>query len=176
MLIKAQLRLTGHVIRMEDHCIPKQLLYGELCEGKRKAEPPKLRYKDTLKSNLKWPCVKPLDLETLAALRQRNLEVPDQQWSRSIWRGQATPPPSCERQAPQSRTVPSLYPRPSMPFLWALLCVSFLDCRATCAPTAEAGITDWVFIGHEGLLTVEINVQSQCFIKWIDDTSFSWIN
>ena len=61
MLIKAQLRWTSHVVRMEDHHIPKQVLYGELCEGdKSKIGRPKLRYKDTPKSNLKWPCVKTL--------------------------------------------------------------------------------------------------------------------
>ena len=70
MLIKAQLRWTSHVIRMEDHRISKQLLYGELCIGTRKTGRPKPRYKDTLKSNLKWPCVKPRDLETLAADRE----------------------------------------------------------------------------------------------------------
>ena len=56
MLIKAQLRWTGHVIRMEDYRIPKQLLYGELCEGKKTGRP-RLRNKDTLKSNLKLPHV-----------------------------------------------------------------------------------------------------------------------
>ena len=71
MLIKAQLRWTSNVVRMEDHRIPKQVLYGELCEGnKRKIGRPKLRYKDTPKSNLKWPCVKPRDLESLAADRE----------------------------------------------------------------------------------------------------------
>ena len=35
ILIKAQLRV-GHVIRMDDHRMPHQLLYGELEVGKRK--------------------------------------------------------------------------------------------------------------------------------------------
>ena len=53
---------TGPVmslIRMEHHHIPKQLLYWKLCEGRRKAGWPKLRYKDKLKSNFKWQCVNP---------------------------------------------------------------------------------------------------------------------
>ena len=36
MLLKSCLCWTGHVIRMEDHCIPKQLLFGELEQGHRK--------------------------------------------------------------------------------------------------------------------------------------------
>ena len=37
---------------MDDTRIPKQLLYGELAQGKRQRGRPKLRYKDTCKVNL----------------------------------------------------------------------------------------------------------------------------
>ena len=47
------LRWSGHLTRMRDTRIPKQLLYGELSLGKRKRSKPKQRYKDILKMNLK---------------------------------------------------------------------------------------------------------------------------
>ena len=53
ILAQTQLRWAGHVARMEDHRLPKQLLYGEFTEGKRKACGPKKRFKDTLKASLK---------------------------------------------------------------------------------------------------------------------------
>ena len=49
----SQLRWAGHLVRMEDSRLPKQLFYGELSEGKRGTGRPKLRYKDSLKANLK---------------------------------------------------------------------------------------------------------------------------
>ena len=52
MILKTQLRWTGHVIRMEPERIPRQLLYGELREGKRKRGRPLKRYKDGLKEIL----------------------------------------------------------------------------------------------------------------------------
>ena len=69
LLLKAQMRWTGHVIRMEDSRIPRQVLYGELREGSRRQGRPKLRYKDTLKNTLKWSGIQPRHLETNASDR-----------------------------------------------------------------------------------------------------------
>ncbi|CAH1249728.1 Hypp8672 [Branchiostoma lanceolatum] len=52
MLMKTQLRWAGHVSRMEDHRLPKIILYGELSTGHRNRGAPKKRFKDTLKKSL----------------------------------------------------------------------------------------------------------------------------
>ena len=70
----AQLRWTGHVIRMPDARLPKKVFYGELQEGKRSQSGQKKRYKDTLKASLK------------------DFEIPMGSWEqtaqeRSKWRG-----------------------------------------------------------------------------------------
>jgi len=67
ILIKAQLRWVGHVIRMEEHRMPKCLMYGGLWQGRRYQGRPKLRYKDTVKSNIQWCHVKLKELEESAA-------------------------------------------------------------------------------------------------------------
>ena len=53
------LRWLGHVRRMEDGRIPKDILYGELASGKRSVDRPQLRYKDVCKRDLKA-----LDIDT----------------------------------------------------------------------------------------------------------------
>src|SRR5213083_2371135 len=52
IIMSAQLRWVGHVVRMADDRIPKQLLYGELAQGKRSHGGQKKRFKDTLKNNM----------------------------------------------------------------------------------------------------------------------------
>ena len=49
----AQLRWTGHVIRMPDERLQKKFFYGELQEGKRSRGGQKKRYKDTITASLK---------------------------------------------------------------------------------------------------------------------------
>ena len=48
MLLKIQLRCTGHVSRMEDPLLPKFILCGKLSSGLQKRGAPKKRYKDNL--------------------------------------------------------------------------------------------------------------------------------
>ena len=47
-----RLRWVGHVIRLDDDRIPKQLLYGELSVGSRPQHKPKKRFKDCVKDSL----------------------------------------------------------------------------------------------------------------------------
>ena len=53
LLKQAQLRWSGHVVRMDDSILPKQLFYAELSNGKRLAGGQRKRYKDSLKETLR---------------------------------------------------------------------------------------------------------------------------
>jgi len=53
MLRQSQLRWAGHVTRMPEERLPKQIFYGELKNGARSQGGQKKRYKDTLKASLK---------------------------------------------------------------------------------------------------------------------------
>ncbi|KAJ2940675.1 hypothetical protein O0L34_g14785 [Tuta absoluta] len=52
LIIKHQLRWSGHVLRMPDNRLPKAVFYSELSSGKRKQGGQYLRYKDVIKRNL----------------------------------------------------------------------------------------------------------------------------
>ncbi len=52
-IMQYQLRWTGHVIRMPNTCLPKQILYSQLKEGSQATGGQKKCYKDNIKANLK---------------------------------------------------------------------------------------------------------------------------
>jgi len=55
---------NGHVVRMEDDWIPKQVFFGHLSSGKRSQCGPIMRYKDTVKTNMKRCGLRPQSLST----------------------------------------------------------------------------------------------------------------
>ena len=69
MIIARQLPWVGHVIRMPENRLPRQVLYGELRDGTRAAGGQKKRFKGQLNSNLKSCNIDPNQLEELASDR-----------------------------------------------------------------------------------------------------------
>ena len=61
----------GHLSRMEDGRIPKDILYGELAAGKRPRGRPLLRYKDVCKRDMKDLEIDPKSWEDIAVDRSR---------------------------------------------------------------------------------------------------------
>ena len=71
LLIRKNLRWTGHLMRMSPDRLPKQVLYSQLSSGQRKRGRPRLRFKDTIKRNLKMSDIKSDSwTSTLTAERQ----------------------------------------------------------------------------------------------------------
>ena len=52
LLIRKNLRWTGHLLRMPTDRLPRQVLYSQLPDGQRPRGRLRLRYKDTTKRNL----------------------------------------------------------------------------------------------------------------------------
>ncbi len=69
LLSQRRLRWLGHVCRMQDGRIPKDIMYGELASGTRPTGRPVLRYKDVCKRDLKAVSLNPADLEAATADR-----------------------------------------------------------------------------------------------------------
>ena len=69
LLRQRRLRWLGHVRRMEDGRIPKDILYGELALGRRTTDRPHLRYKDVCARDMKAVGIDTMSWEGLAADR-----------------------------------------------------------------------------------------------------------
>ena len=69
LLTNSQLRWSGHLVRMAEDRLPKQLFYSELTGGHRGRGRPKLRYKDTLKKSLQKSNISTTQWETMAKTR-----------------------------------------------------------------------------------------------------------
>ncbi|XP_018020632.1 uncharacterized protein LOC108676996 [Hyalella azteca] len=69
LLCRRRLLWLGHVHRMQDGRIPKDLLYGELAAGARPTGRPALRFKDVCKRSLKTAFIDPQTWERLAVDR-----------------------------------------------------------------------------------------------------------
>ena len=50
--VHRNLRWAGHLIRLDNTQLPKQIIYSQLKKGHRSVGRPKLRFKDTIKRNL----------------------------------------------------------------------------------------------------------------------------
>ena len=68
-VMKCQFRWAGHISRMPNDRIPKQLLFGQLEQGHRHHGGPKLRYKDSIKANMKSCGIDFLHFEKLSSDR-----------------------------------------------------------------------------------------------------------
>ncbi|KAJ7413853.1 hypothetical protein WISP_87948 [Willisornis vidua] len=82
VLMRTQLRWAGHVSRMEDYCLPKTVLYGELAAGCHKRGTLKKRYKDSLKQHLSLGHIDCHQWSTLASNRDS--------WRHSIYNAAAS--------------------------------------------------------------------------------------
>ena len=68
LLIRKNLRWTGHLMRMSPDRLPKQVLYSQLSSGQRKRGRPRLRFKDTIKRHLK---VRDIKIDSWTSLSQQ---------------------------------------------------------------------------------------------------------
>ena len=68
LLIRKNLRWTGHLMRMSSDRLPKQVLYSQMSSGHRKRGRPRLRFKDTIKRNLK---MRDIQIDSWTSLSQQ---------------------------------------------------------------------------------------------------------
>lgn len=97
LLQKSQVRWAGHVVRMPDSRLPKQLLYGELTSGRRSVGGQKKRYKDSLKVSLKCLHIDTASWEEIAQNRTK--------WRAELCRGTKYAEESRTKAAREKRTL-----------------------------------------------------------------------
>ena len=71
LLIRKNLRWTEHLMRMSPDRLPEQILYYQLSSDHRKRGRPRLRFKDTIKGNLKLRYIKTDSLTSLSQQRDK---------------------------------------------------------------------------------------------------------
>jgi hypothetical protein len=71
LLTKMNLWWTGHLMRISSDGLPKQILYSQLSSGFRKRRCPHLRFKDTIKRNLKLRDIKIDSWQSLSLQRAK---------------------------------------------------------------------------------------------------------
>ena len=70
LLIRKNLRWTGHLMNMSPDRLPKHVLYSQLSCGQRKRGHPRLRlFKDTIKRNLK---LRDINIDSWTSLSQQS--------------------------------------------------------------------------------------------------------
>ena len=79
LLCQRRLRWLGHIFRMQDGRIPKDVLYGELSSGTRSIGRPALRFKDVCKRDLKKAHISVEEWEHVATNRDA--------WRAAVWKG-----------------------------------------------------------------------------------------
>ena len=71
LLIRKNLRWNGHLIRMSPDRLPKQVLYSQLSSGHRRKGRRHVRFKDTIKRNLKLRVIKTNSWTSLSEQRYK---------------------------------------------------------------------------------------------------------
>ncbi|KAL8568560.1 hypothetical protein ACOMHN_058497 [Nucella lapillus] len=104
LLTKRRFRWLGHVSRMQDGRLPKDILLCELATGSRPTGRPALRYKDVCKRDFKTGGIAPANFEALAAdrsswqLATRSAIKTAEQWREEKWEKRK----ACRRQRAKS--------------------------------------------------------------------------
>lgn len=112
MIMKHRLRWSGHVVRMENTRLPKEIFFSELNTGDRPRGRPLLRYKDQLKKSLNEANIDPNTFEISASNRDgwrnqiqvganlfednRRAKLVAKQQQRALRASQPQPPPTIQ--------------------------------------------------------------------------------